>query len=37
MNLMRATALGLGLELNSLDEYVDKADNTFRWLHYPRV
>lgn len=37
MNLMRAIAMGLGMEEKYFDEYLDVADNTLRLLHYPEV
>ncbi|KAI9709494.1 MAG: hypothetical protein M1820_003254 [Bogoriella megaspora] len=35
--VMRALALGLGLEEHYFDEYCDGGDNTLRLLHYPEV
>jgi len=35
--LMRAIALGMGLEEGFFDAFVDKADNNLRLLHYPPV
>jgi len=35
--VMRAVALGLGIEERWFDEYTDGRDNTLRLLHYPEV
>lgn len=35
LELMRAIALGLGLEENFFDKFCDKRDHTLRYLHYP--
>lgn len=35
--VMRAIALGMGLDQGFFDKYVDAADNTLRLLHYPEV
>ncbi len=35
--VMRAMALGLGIEEGWFDGFVDKGDNTLRLLHYPAV
>ncbi|KAI9718386.1 MAG: hypothetical protein M1812_004107 [Candelaria pacifica] len=37
MEVMRSMALGLGLQLEFFDEYVDGGDNNLRLLHYPAV
>ncbi|KAI9795701.1 MAG: hypothetical protein M1833_006870 [Piccolia ochrophora] len=37
MQVMRALALGLGVEESFFDEYTDGGDNTLRLLHYPAV
>ncbi len=35
--VMRAIAVGMGLEPNYFDSFVDVGDNTLRLLHYPEV
>ena len=35
--MMQAVSLGFGLGLNDLDYLIDKGDNNFRALNYPRV
>lgn len=35
--VMRAVALGLGIDVAWFDEYTDGEDNTLRLLHYPQV
>jgi isopenicillin N synthase-like dioxygenase len=35
--VMRALALGLGIEESWFDEFTDRGDNTLRLLHYPSV
>ncbi|RKU45200.1 hypothetical protein DL546_007998 [Coniochaeta pulveracea] len=37
VEVMRAIAVGMGLEPNFFDGYVDVGDNTLRLLHYPAV
>ncbi|KAF2643769.1 thymine dioxygenase [Massarina eburnea CBS 473.64] len=37
MQLMRAIALGMGIEENWFDSFTDGGDNTLRLLHYPGV
>jgi isopenicillin N synthase-like dioxygenase len=37
MQVMRAIALGMGLEESWFDGFTDAADNTLRLLHYPGV
>ncbi|KIX08281.1 uncharacterized protein Z518_02937 [Rhinocladiella mackenziei CBS 650.93] len=37
VNVMRAIALGMGLEESFFDPYTDGGDNTLRLLHYPAV
>ncbi|KAF2014857.1 Clavaminate synthase-like protein [Aaosphaeria arxii CBS 175.79] len=37
MELMRAIAIGMGIEENWFDLYTDVGDNTLRLLHYPGV
>ncbi|OAA67406.1 thymine dioxygenase [Cordyceps fumosorosea ARSEF 2679] len=37
VQVMRAVAVGMGLEDRHFDGYVDKGDNTLRLLHYPEV
>lgn len=37
MQVMRAVAMGLGLDENWFDGYTDRGDNTLRLLHYPAV
>jgi len=37
VEVMRAMALGLGLDESYFDEYTDGGDNTLRLLHYPAV
>lgn len=37
VQVMRAVALGLGLNEHWFDEYSDGGDNTLRLLHYPKV
>lgn len=37
IDIMRAIALGFGLNETFFDQYVDKADNNMRLLHYPSV
>jgi isopenicillin N synthase-like dioxygenase len=37
MQVMRAIALGMGIEESWFDEYTDAGDNTLRLLHYPGV
>lgn len=37
MQVMRAIAMGLGLEESHFDGFVDLGDNTLRLLHYPQV
>lgn len=37
MQVMRAVALGLGIEEGWFDGYTDGGDNTLRLLHYPGV
>ncbi|PVH95507.1 Clavaminate synthase-like protein [Periconia macrospinosa] len=37
MQLMRAIALGMGIEENWFDSFTDRGDNTLRLLHYPGV
>lgn len=37
MQVMRAIAVGLGIEEGWFDEYTDRGDNTLRLLHYPPV
>lgn len=37
VQVMRAIAMGLGLEEKHFDEFVDGGDNTLRLLHYPQV
>ncbi|KAK8162519.1 hypothetical protein BKA80DRAFT_343062 [Phyllosticta citrichinensis] len=36
-DIMKAVALGLGLNADWFDGYIDKGDNTLRLLHYPEV
>lgn len=36
-NVMRAIAVGLGIDENWFDSYCDAGDNTLRLLHYPEV
>lgn len=35
MEVMRAIAVGMGLEISFFDEYTNGGDNTLRLLHYP--
>jgi isopenicillin N synthase-like dioxygenase len=35
--VMRALALGLGIEESWFDKFTDRGDNTLRLLHYPSV
>lgn len=37
INVMRAIALGMGLDEYFFDQYTDGGDNTLRLLHYPPV
>ncbi|KAJ2971257.1 hypothetical protein NQ176_g7782 [Zarea fungicola] len=37
VQVMRAIAMGLGLDESHFDAYVDVGDNTLRLLHYPQV
>ncbi|KAF2278768.1 thymine dioxygenase [Westerdykella ornata] len=37
MQVMRAIALGMGIDENWFDSYTDVGDNTLRLLHYPGV
>jgi isopenicillin N synthase-like dioxygenase len=37
VQVMRAVAVGIGLEESYFDEYTDVGDNTLRLLHYPEV
>ncbi|ETI21322.1 hypothetical protein G647_07668 [Cladophialophora carrionii CBS 160.54] len=37
VNVMRAIALGMGLDEHFFDSYTDGGDNTLRLLHYPPV
>ncbi|KAL2075569.1 hypothetical protein VTL71DRAFT_512 [Oculimacula yallundae] len=37
VNVMRAIAVGMGLEEGYFDKYTDGGDNTLRLLHYPEV
>ncbi|KAF7502434.1 hypothetical protein GJ744_005817 [Endocarpon pusillum] len=37
VNLMRAIALGMGLDESFFDSFTSGADNTLRLLHYPQV
>ncbi|KAF2432360.1 thymine dioxygenase [Tothia fuscella] len=37
MQVMRAIAVGLGIEEGWFDKYTDRGDNTLRLLHYPPV
>jgi isopenicillin N synthase-like dioxygenase len=37
MQVMRAIALGMGIEERWFDEFTDAGDNTLRLLHYPGV
>ena len=37
MQLMRAIAVGLGIDETWFDGYTDRGDNTLRLLHYPPV
>ena len=37
MQVMRAIALGMGIEENWFDGFTDAGDNTLRLLHYPGV
>ncbi|KAF2748829.1 thymine dioxygenase [Sporormia fimetaria CBS 119925] len=37
MQVMRAIALGMGIEEDWFDSYTDVGDNTLRLLHYPAV
>jgi isopenicillin N synthase-like dioxygenase len=37
MELMRAIAVGLGIDSSWFDGYTDRGDNTLRLLHYPPV
>jgi isopenicillin N synthase-like dioxygenase len=37
MQIMRAIAVGLGIDEDWFDSYTDKGDNTLRLLHYPPV
>jgi len=37
LEVMRAIAVGMGLEPNFFDSYLDVGDNTLRLLHYPAV
>ena len=37
MEVMRAVALGMGIEESWFDAYADRGDNTLRLLHYPGV
>ncbi|KAF2470247.1 Clavaminate synthase-like protein [Lindgomyces ingoldianus] len=37
MQIMRAIALGMGIEETWFDGFTDKGDNTLRLLHYPGV
>lgn len=37
VQVMKAIAMGLGLEETHFDGYVDAGDNTLRLLHYPEV
>lgn len=36
-SVMRALALGLGIEESWFDGFTDRGDNTLRLLHYPSV
>jgi len=37
LEVMRAIAVGMGIEPNYFDSFVDVGDNTLRLLHYPAV
>jgi isopenicillin N synthase-like dioxygenase len=37
IDLTRSISLALGFNINALDGHVDKANNTFRSLYYPRI
>lgn len=37
VQIMRAIAVGLGIEETWFDSYCDAGDNTLRLLHYPAV
>lgn len=37
IEIMRAVAIGMGLEESYFDPYIDVGDNTLRLLHYPEV
>ncbi|PSR94612.1 hypothetical protein BD289DRAFT_459219 [Coniella lustricola] len=37
MEVMRAIAIGMGLDETYFDRFVDEGDNTLRLLHYPAV
>lgn len=37
MQIMRAIAVGLGIQENWFDSFTDEGDNTLRLLHYPPV
>lgn len=37
VQVMRAVALGMGIDEGWFDEYTDGGDNTLRLLHYPEV
>jgi isopenicillin N synthase-like dioxygenase len=37
IEVMRAIAVGMGLEESYFDPYTDRGDNTLRLLHYPEV
>jgi isopenicillin N synthase-like dioxygenase len=37
MQVMRAVALGMGIQESWFDEFTDAGDNTLRLLHYPGV
>jgi len=37
MQVMRAIALGIGIEETWFDSFVDVGNNTLRLLHYPEV
>lgn len=37
VSVMRAIALGMGMDENFFDSYTDGGDNTLRLLHYPSV
>lgn len=37
VNIMRAVALGMGLDEHFFDRFTDDGDNTLRLLHYPAV